>query len=139
MVDNNDVLDLDLNIICTGGTDSVGILIEGYDNTVTNVRIGNAFVGVLVKSAGNVMRNIHPLYTSDYTDYANSCGFWDQCGNNWFDYCYSDQYGIAFRSSDAELCAQMEGAVAALVENGTYAQIAEKYPDIVNNLLFLNK
>lgn len=88
---------LDLNIICTGGTDSVGILIEGYDNTVTNVRIGNAFVGVLVKSAGNVMRNIHPLYTSDYTDYANSCGFWDQCGNNWYDYCYSDQYGIAFR------------------------------------------
>ena len=50
----------------------------------------------------------------------------------------AEQYGIAFRSSDAELCAQMEDAVAQLVENGTYAEIAAKYPDIVNNLLFLN-
>ncbi len=49
----------------------------------------------------------------------------------------AEQYGIAFRASDAELCAQIEGAVAALVENGTYAEIAAKYPNIVNNLLFL--
>ena len=50
----------------------------------------------------------------------------------------AEQYGIAFRSGDEELCAAVEGAVAALVENGTYAEIAAKYPDIVNNLLFLN-
>ncbi len=49
----------------------------------------------------------------------------------------AEQYGIAFRSTDAELCKSIEDAVAALVENGTYAQIAEKYPDIQNNLLFL--
>ena len=49
----------------------------------------------------------------------------------------AEQYGIAFRSGDAELCAKIEGAVAQLVENGTYAEIAAKYPDIVNNLLFL--
>ena len=50
----------------------------------------------------------------------------------------AEQYGIAFRSTDAELCAKIEAAVSELVANGTYAQIAEKYPDIVNNLLFLN-
>ncbi len=50
----------------------------------------------------------------------------------------AEQYGIAFRSGDAALCAEVEKAVAALVENGTYAKIAAKYPDIVNNLLFLN-
>ena len=50
----------------------------------------------------------------------------------------AEQYGIAFRSGDAELCAQIEGAVAQLVENGTYAALAENYPDIVNNLLFLS-
>ena len=50
----------------------------------------------------------------------------------------AEQYGIAFRSGDAALCEQIEGAVAQLVENGTYAEIAAKYPDIVNNLLFLN-
>ena len=53
----------------------------------------------------------------------------------------AEQYGIAFRSGDAELCAQVDKAVQALVENGTYAEIAAKpeYADIVNNLLFLNK
>lgn len=50
----------------------------------------------------------------------------------------AEQYGIAFRSGDDELCAAIEGAVAQLVADGTYAEIAEKYPDIVNNLLFLN-
>ena len=50
----------------------------------------------------------------------------------------AEQYGIAFRAGDEELCAQVEGAVAALVENGAYADIAAKYPDIVNNLLYLN-
>ena len=51
----------------------------------------------------------------------------------------AEQYGIAFRAADKELCASIEGAVQTLVENGTYAKIAEKYPDIVNNLLFLSK
>lgn len=49
----------------------------------------------------------------------------------------AEQYGIAFRSSDAELCEQVEGAVAQLVANGTYAEIAAKYPDIMNNLTLL--
>ena len=51
----------------------------------------------------------------------------------------AEQYGIAFRADDAELCAQIEGAVDVLVENGTYAEIAAKYPDIVNNLLLLSE
>ncbi len=50
----------------------------------------------------------------------------------------AEQYGIAFRADDKELCASIEGAVKTLVDNGTYAKIAEKYPDIFNNLLFLN-
>ncbi len=52
----------------------------------------------------------------------------------------AEQYGIAFRSGDAELCKAVDEAVQALVENGTYAEIAAKpeYADIVNNLLFLN-
>lgn len=49
----------------------------------------------------------------------------------------AEQYGIAFRADDADLCAAIEGAVAELVSNGTYAEIAAKYPDIVNNLTLL--
>lgn len=99
---NNGSSDSDItgvNIIGTGGTDSVGLLIEGYDNTVTNVRIGKVFTGVHLKSTGNMLRNVHPLYYSDYTDYLNSCGFLDENGNNWYDYCYSDQFGIGFRTT----------------------------------------
>ncbi|MBQ8210511.1 MAG: hypothetical protein IJZ35_08020 [Clostridia bacterium] len=99
---NNGSSDADIygvNIIGTGKTDSVGMLLEGYDNTVTNVRIGNVFTGVHIKSAGNMLRNVHPLYYSDYTDYQNSCGFLDECGNNWYDYCYSDQFGVGFRTT----------------------------------------
>ena len=51
----------------------------------------------------------------------------------------AEQYGIAFRSGDQELCSTIEDAVQQLVDNGTYAKIAAKYPDIVNNLTYLNK
>ncbi len=88
----------DVNIIGTGKTDSVGLLVEGYDNTFTNMRIGNVFTGVHLKSSANSMRNIHPLYYSDYTDYENNCGFLDEGGNNIYDFCYSDQFCIGFRT-----------------------------------------
>ena len=49
----------------------------------------------------------------------------------------AEQYGIAFRAGDEELCATVEDAVAQLVANGTYDEIAAKYPDIANNLTLL--
>lgn len=88
----------DVNIIGTGTTDSVGIYVEGFDNTFTNIRIGNVFTGVHLKSSSNSLRNIHPLYYSDYTDYENSCGFLDEGGSNIYDFCYSDQFCIGFRT-----------------------------------------
>jgi hypothetical protein len=61
------------------------------------MRIARVQVGVHLKSAGNALRNIHPLYTSDYTDYQNSSAFWDESTNNWYYYCYSDQFAVAYR------------------------------------------
>ena len=48
-------------------------------------------------------------------------------------------YGIAFRADCQDMCKVMEDAVAELVENGTYAEIAAKdeYAEIVDNLIFL--
>lgn len=51
----------------------------------------------------------------------------------------AEQYGVAFRSSDSDLCKAIDGAVQDLVKDGTYAKIAEKYPDIIDNLVFLAK
>ena len=73
-------------------------MLEGWDNTLTNIRIADVFIGVWLKSAGNILRNVHPLYTLDYTDYERSCGFIVE-GNrpdNWFDFCYSDQFSTGF-------------------------------------------
>lgn len=49
----------------------------------------------------------------------------------------AEEYGIAFRSGDKDLCAEIEKAVADLVKDGTYANIAAKYDDIIDNLVFL--
>ncbi len=48
-----------------------------------------------------------------------------------------EQYGIAYRAGDEELCKKVDDAVQELVADGTYKKIAEKYPDIINNLIFL--
>lgn len=90
---------MDVNIIGNGAVDSIGVLLQGYDNTLSNMRIARVQVGVMLQSAGNSMRNIHPLYTCSYEDYENSVGFWDYAGNNWYNFCYSDHFGIGFRTS----------------------------------------
>ncbi len=88
-----------VNIIGTGRPDSIGVLLEGYDNTLTNMRIADVFCGILLRSSGNSLRNLHPLYTCDYTDYLASTGFDDRAGNNWYHFCYSDHFGIGFRNA----------------------------------------
>ncbi|MBO7519693.1 MAG: transporter substrate-binding domain-containing protein [Clostridia bacterium] len=50
----------------------------------------------------------------------------------------AEEYGIAFRNGEDEVCNYIDAAVQELVKNGKYAEIANKYPDIVDNLLFLN-
>lgn len=89
-----------VNIIGNRTTASIGVLLEGYDNTLTNMRIADVFIGVKLKSSGNSMRNLHPLYTCGYEDYKNSCGFWDCGGNNWYNFCYSDHFGVGFYTAE---------------------------------------
>ena len=50
----------------------------------------------------------------------------------------AEEYGIAFRNGDDETCKYIDAAVQQLVKDGKYKEIADKYPDIVDNLLFLN-
>ena len=40
---------------------------------------------------------------------------------------YTENYGICFRKDDADMCAQVEGALMSLVADGTYLSLAEKY------------
>lgn len=89
-----------VNITGNQSTESVGVLIEGYDNTLTNMRIGGVHIGVIIKSSANSLRNIHPLYYSRHKEIASSCGFVDERGNNFYDFCYSDEFATAFLIKD---------------------------------------
>ena len=46
----------------------------------------------------------------------------------------SEQYAIGFRKDDVELCDKVNAALDALVEDGTYDKIGQKYPDIYDFL-----
>ncbi len=86
-----------VNIVGNGKTDSIGVLLEGYDNTLTNMRIADIHVGICLKSSGNVLRNIHPLWTCDFSHVDSGVGFADNSGgNNWYDFCYSDNFASGF-------------------------------------------
>ena len=88
----------DTNITGNRKPDCIGVLVEGFDNTLTNMRIGGVHVGVLLRSAGNSLRNIHPLYYNSDEQYESSCGFIDEQENNWYNFCYSDQFAVGFLS-----------------------------------------
>ena len=101
---NNGSSDADItgvNITGNGAADSIGVLIDGYDNTLTNLRIADVFTGVQVNGGGNMLRNVHPLFLispNTYDRYEESAGFRIEHGMNWFDYCYSDQFAVGFHT-----------------------------------------
>lgn len=85
-----------VNIVGNDTKDSVGVLIEGCDNTLQNMRITGVKIGVHLKRGGNFLRDIHPLI-GNMSLYSGSIGFYNQSGGNWYDVCYSDQFETAFK------------------------------------------
>ncbi len=104
---NNGSSDADIetvNIVGNNKKGSVGVLIEGYDNTLTNMRIAAIEVGIKLRSGGNCLRNIHPLfiygyeYAEDDINFEDSIAFLEEVsGTNWYDYCYSDQMATGYK------------------------------------------
>ena len=87
----------DINITGAKGKKSVGIIIDGYDNSLTNIRIGRITTGVITHTGGNTMKNIHPLVYFDPEFYDETVGFIDTDMNNTYDYCYADNFAVGFR------------------------------------------
>ena len=86
-----------VNIVGTGKEGTIGLLVEGMDNTFTNMRIAYVHTGVKLVRGGNYLRNIHPLGGPSYP---GSTAFVDLSGSNWYDFCYSDQYETGFYFKD---------------------------------------
>lgn len=92
-----------VNIVGNSTLNSIGVLVEGYDNTLAHMRIASVQIGVKLSVGGNFLRDIHPLYIYgnqlNFSNYSKSIGFWDTSGGNWYDICYSDQFATGFKKS----------------------------------------
>lgn len=95
-----DYVDVDSGVVAGTGTDNfarhntIGVKVDGSYNTITNMRICSITRGIELTEGNNVLRNLHPLYTT--TANPDSAGFWDESSGNFYDYCYSDNFAIGF-------------------------------------------
>ena len=89
-----------VNIVGNGAKDSIGVQVIGYDNSFSYMRIANVFIGFDVQSGGNMLRNIHPLFTAWNAGFDGSIGFWDRGNNNFYQNCYNDQFSVGFRNGE---------------------------------------
>ena len=77
---------------------SVGVHVDGLDNTLTDIRISGFEIGMQLTRAGNLMHNIHAVYKrGERMDYNNSIGFLDSCGSNWMDGFHAEGFRVAYR------------------------------------------
>ena len=99
-----------VNIVGNGKADSVGVVLEGADNTLTNMRIASVHMGVKIIRSGNYFRNVHPLYIyeNELTEhYQDSYAFYDLSSGNWYDTCYSDQFATGFYAAKDTISSYM--------------------------------
>ena len=96
--------DVDLqtvNIVGCSNKDSIGVLVDGYDNTLVNMRVARFQVAIKLNGARNTLRNLHMLwvYNDAKYDYEDSIGFWDTSEGNIYDICYPDNFAVGFLMS----------------------------------------
>lgn len=90
-----------VNIIGSGTLDSVGVILETDNNTLTNMRIAANQICIKLFGNNNALRNLHPLYifreglNSEET-YKESIAFYDAGTQNFYDNCYNDQFATGF-------------------------------------------
>ena len=103
----------DVNIVGSMAAGSIGVLVEGADNTFSNMRIAGVQTGVRLRSGGNLLTNIHPLYTFPKgVKYEESAGFDDVTGDNSYRSCYSDQFSTGFRFGAKAYVSVMDSCIA---------------------------
>lgn len=106
---NNRSSDADIhtvNIVGAGVPGTIGVLVQGHDNTFTNMRIASVMTGFKLESGTNILRNIHPLFIFEPALeglFTESVAFLDLGGTNWYDNCYSDQFSTGFEMSHRTL------------------------------------
>lgn len=102
-VNSSDADIMNVNIVGNCKEGSVGVLVEGCDNTFTNMRIAGVQFGFKILASSQHLKSIHPLYSfrGDLAKdevYKESCAFWDDTWTHGlYNSCYSDQFAVGFR------------------------------------------
>lgn len=84
-------------VVGNGENGSVGVLVEGSYNNLTNLKISDVQYAVKCTETGsdNVFKSVMAIGTGLGTNNDNA-GFWDMSGGNQYDICYSDQFAVGF-------------------------------------------
>ena len=88
-----------IRIYGNGALSSIGLQIQGWDNTFSNMQISNVQIGVKIETAANLLRDIHVTYVQAgklESAYRSSIGFLDTGDRNWYDSCTSEGFRIGF-------------------------------------------
>ena len=101
----------DVHIVGNGASNSVGVLIVANDNTLSNMRIARVNTGVKLLGSGNLMTNIHPLFTGAAGRYGDTVGFADFGNNNSYNRCYSDHFSTGWFFGARSAIAYMDGCI----------------------------
>jgi hypothetical protein len=101
----------DVHIRGNGVKDSIGVLIEAHDNTLSNMRIAHVNTGVKLCGGGNLLTNIHPLFTGTDGAYGDTVGFADFGNNNSYNRCYSDHFSTGWFFGAKSHIAYMDGCM----------------------------
>ncbi|MBQ7234990.1 MAG: hypothetical protein IJS36_06260 [Kiritimatiellae bacterium] len=101
----------DVHIQGNGSRNSIGVLIETNDNTLSNMRIVHVNTGVKLVGGGNLLTNVHPLFNGSDGPYANTAGFADYDNNNSYNRCYSDHFSTGWFFGAKSKIAYMDGCM----------------------------
>ena len=101
----------DVHIQGNGSRESIGVLIETHDNTLSNMRIVHVHTGVKLLGGGNLLTNIHPLFNGSDGPYAGTAGFADYDNNNSYNRCYSDHFSTGWFFDAKSNIAYMDGCM----------------------------
>ena len=93
-----------VTIMGDGSAESVGVLVEGTNNSLTNIKAFDVSCGMKCTDTGsdNIFRSIQAIATGAAAADASLAGFIDLSTGNHYDACCSDQFATGFSfDSDA--------------------------------------
>ena len=102
----------DVNIVGNRAPDSIGVVVEAYDNTLSNMRIADCRIGVRMSTGGNLLADIHPLWTNPMDQYDDGIGFEDFGLNNSYLRCYADHFSSGWHFHERSANSVLEGCIA---------------------------